>query len=65
MSLVKANGVQVGQSATATQNFTMSVPASPDGTIKLARGNSGATTQDILNVDSAGNVLVGYATSNG
>lgn len=54
MSLIKANAVQVGQSNTATQNFTLAVPSSPDGTIKLARGNSGATTQDVLSVSNAG-----------
>ena len=54
MSLIKANAVQVGQSPTATQNFTLAVPSSPDGTIKLARGNSGATTQDVMNVSNAG-----------
>ena len=56
MSLIKANAVQVGQSPTATQNFTLAVPSSPDGTIKLARGNAGATTQDVLNVDASGNI---------
>jgi hypothetical protein len=54
MSLLKSNSVQIGQSATATQNFTLSVPSSPDGTIKLARGNSGATTADVLTVASDG-----------
>jgi hypothetical protein len=58
MSLLKSNSVQIGQSATATQNFTLSVPASPDGTIKLARGNSGATTSDILSVSSSGAVTI-------
>jgi len=58
MSLLKSNSVQIGQSATATQNFTLSVPSSPDGTIKLARGNSGATTQDILTVNSSGEVAL-------
>ena len=56
MSLIKANAVQIGQSPTATQNFTLAVPSSPDGTIKLARGNSGATTQDVLSVDASGNI---------
>jgi parallel beta-helix repeat protein len=56
MSLIKANAVQVGQSPTATDNFTLAVPSSPDGTIKLARGNSGATTQDVLSVDANGNI---------
>lgn len=56
MSLIKANAVQIGQSPTATENFTLAVPSSPDGTIKLARGNAGATTQDVLSVDASGNV---------
>lgn len=56
MSLIKANAVQIGQSPTATQNFTLAVPSAPDGTIKLARGNAGATTQDVLSVDASGNV---------
>jgi len=55
MSLIKSNAVQIGQSGTATQNFTLAVPSSPDGTIKLARGNSGATTQDVISVDASGN----------
>jgi len=54
MSLIKANAVQVGQSNTATQNFTLAVPPSPDGTIKLARGNAGATTQDVISVSNTG-----------
>ena len=58
MSLLKSNSVQIGQSATATNNFTLSVPSSPDGTIKLARGNSGATTQDILSVNASGAVTI-------
>jgi len=63
MSLIKANSVQIGQSNTATNNFTLSVPSSPDGTIKLARGNSGATTSDILTVTSGG--VISGATING
>ena len=61
MSLLKSNSVQIGQSVTATNNFTLSVPASPDGTIKLARGNSGATTADVLTVDASGNVTTTLA----
>jgi hypothetical protein len=63
MSLLKSNSVQIGQSATATQNFTLSVPSSPDGTIKLARGNSGATTADVLTVDASGVVTATLSTS--
>lgn len=53
--LLKTN-IQIGDSATPTQNFCLSVPPIPDGTIKLARGNFSATTQDILTVDASGNV---------
>jgi hypothetical protein len=63
MSLIKANAVQIGQSNDATENFTLAVPASPDGTIKLARGNSGATTQDVISVDASGNVGFGTYTN--
>ena len=65
MSLIKANAVQIGQSGTATQNFTLAVPSSPDGTIKLARGNSGATTQDVISVDASGNVSFAGTTGLG
>jgi len=47
--------VQLGGSATATQNFTLTAEAA-DGTMKLARGNAGATTQDVITVDAAGKV---------
>jgi hypothetical protein len=56
MSLVKTNQVQIGQSGTATQNFTLAVPSPANGTVKLARGNAGATTQDVLTVDANGNI---------
>lgn len=49
---LKSN-LQLGDSLTATQNFTLTAAAA-DGTLKLARGNAGATTQDILTVDAAG-----------
>jgi len=46
--------MQLGQSATATQNFTFTTGL--DGTMKLARGNVGATTQDVMTVSAAGKV---------
>lgn len=49
---IKSN-VQLGDSLTAAQNFVLTAAAA-DGTLKLARGNAGATTQDILTVDAAG-----------
>lgn len=62
MSTVKTNNVQVGQSGTATNNFTLYQPTSPDGTVRLGVGNSGATTADVLVATSGGNLAVG-ATS--
>ena len=65
MSTLKSTNVQLGQSNTATQNFTLTAAAS-DGTMKLARGNQGATTQDVLTVDSSGLVSFpnGVSTAN-
>lgn len=54
MSTVKTNNVQVGQSATATNNFTWYQPSTPDGTVRLGVGNSGATTGDVVTVNSSG-----------
>ncbi len=50
---IAGNGVQLGDSVTATQNFTLTAVAA-DGTMKLARGNAGATTQDVMTVDTSG-----------
>lgn len=53
MSLLKAIKAQLGLSNTPANNFTITAEAD-NGTLKLARGNAGATTQDILTVDAAG-----------
>lgn len=55
MGLLKTIRTQLGLSNTATQNFTLTAEAA-DGTMKLARGNAGATTQDIITVASDGKV---------
>ena len=67
---VKIDKLQLGDSATATQNFVLQTNV--DGTAKLARGNAGATTQDIMTVDAVGKVAfpqgqsnVGYVTGQG
>lgn len=66
MSTLKTNNAQIGQSATANQNFTLYQPASPDGTVRLGVGNSGATTSDALTVTNAGNAtLLGNLTVSG
>jgi len=46
--------MQIGQNSDPTHNFSAST--NDDGTMKLARGNAGATTQDVMTVDSAGKV---------
>lgn len=51
----KIKAGQFGDSSTATNNFTITAEA-VDGTMKLARGNAGATTQDIMTVDADGKV---------
>jgi hypothetical protein len=59
MSTLKTNNVQVGQSVTATNNFTLYQPATPDGTVRLGVGNSGATTSDVITANSSSNVGIG------
>jgi len=51
---LKVQQVQLGDSATASNNFVLSVPATPDGTVKLSRGVIGSTTEDVLSIDAAG-----------
>jgi hypothetical protein len=54
---------QIGQNAIAANNFTITSVAN-DGTMKLARGNAGATTQDIMTVSANGGVrLLGGTTA--
>ena len=62
MSLLKANAVQLGQSLTASQNFTWYQPASPDGTVRLGNGNSGSVT-DLITVGSTGNLTFANSIS--
>jgi hypothetical protein len=58
MSTIIAKNLQIGRSNTPSENFTLAVPSSPNGTMKLSRGNSGATTSDILTIDSSGNISI-------
>lgn len=59
---LNVNTVQLGTSTTATNNFVLTVPTVQDGTVKLARGNAGSTTQDVLSIDTLGNILGTTAT---
>lgn len=52
--ILKTNAVQLGDSTTATQNLT--IRTNVDGTFTLARGNVGATTQDVLTIDANGRI---------
>ena len=61
MSTLKTNACQLGQSATASNNFTWYQPTVPDGTVRLGQGNSGATTSDILVASSSG-LFIGGST---
>jgi hypothetical protein len=62
MSLLKANAVQLGQSITATNNFVLYQPASPDGTVRLGNGNSGSVT-DLITVGTTGNLTFANSVS--
>ena len=59
MSTINSKNVQVGTSGVAAQNFTLYQPATPDGTVRLGVGNSGATTGDVVTVNSAGVTVTG------
>lgn len=54
---VKVNNVQLGDSITAGNNFVLSVPSTPDGTLKLVKGSGGTPSVDnVINVDVNGDV---------
>lgn len=56
--------IQLGDSATPSQNFVVTLPAVPDGTLKISRGNDGATTQDVLTVNADGTITVNQGITN-
>lgn len=62
MSTVKSNALQIGQSVTATNNFTWYQPASPDGTVRLGNGNSGSVS-DVITVGTTGNLTFANSVS--
>jgi len=45
VSTVKSKKLQVGTDATATNNFTIYQPASPDGTLRIGVGNADSPTE--------------------
>jgi len=60
MSTVKSKNLQVGTDATATNNFTIYQPATPDGTLRIGVGNADSPTE-VAQFTSAG--MVSGATS--
>lgn len=50
---VKTPKVQVGISSDANKNFVIDA-SQADNTLKISRGNAGATTQDVLTVSATG-----------
>lgn len=55
MSTVKTKKVQLGTDATASNNFTIYQPATPDGTVRIGNGNADAVT-DAVTINSSGAV---------
>ena len=65
MSTVKSKNLQIGTDGTASNNFTIYTPGTPDGTLRVGNGNAGAAT-DKVTITSAGNMTVtGSITANG
>ena len=64
MSTVVSNSSQIGQSGTATNNFTIHQPVAPDGTLRIANGNAASPT-DLLAINSSGAIGVGSSPSYG
>lgn len=64
MSTLKVNNLQVGQDATASNNFTLYQPAVPDGTVRLGVGNSGSVT-DALILRNNSELILGTTSTGG
>ena len=45
MSTVKTKKIQLGTDATASNNFTLYQPATPDGTLRVGVGNADSPTE--------------------
>ena len=61
MSTVKSKKLQVGTDASASNNFTIYQPATPDGTLRIGVGNADSPTE-VGRFDSNGLNKLGTAT---
>ena len=61
MSTVKSKKIQLGSDATASNNFTIYQPDSPDGTLRIGVGNADSPTE-VGRFDSNGLNKLGTAT---
>ena len=64
MSTVKSKNLQVGTDATATNNFTIYQPATPDGTLRIGVGNADSPTE-VAQVTSSGLSVTGNLSVTG
>ena len=62
MSSLISKNLQVGSDPTATNNFTIFQPATPDGTLRIGNGNTGITSS-LLTLNSSGNLGLGVTPS--
>lgn len=61
MSTVKSKNLQIGTDGTASNNFTIYQPGTPDGTLRVGNGNVGSAT-DAVTINSSGNVGIGTSS---
>jgi len=64
MSTVKSKKLQVGTDATASNNFTIYQPDTPDGTLKIGVGNADSPTE-VAQVTSSGLSVTGNLSVTG
>jgi len=55
---------QIGVSATPANNYTWYQPSVPDGTVRLGKGNAGATTGDTVTITGNNVAFAGTVKSN-
>lgn len=59
MSIIKVKNIQIGQDVDPNKNFTVLVPASPDGSLEIRRGNASAPGTLLAKINADGGVNTG------